>query len=92
MATQPARQIIGQPRGRHTPGRYDLAMLFVVTAMLGFGLVMVFSSSYPRGLEGFDDPGFGAAFAAHLLFVGGGLGCQHDDGRETVRSELFDCG
>ena len=46
----------GQTRGRHTPGRYDWALLFVVTAMLGFGLVMVFSASYPRGLEGFDDP------------------------------------
>ena len=37
-------------------GRYDWALLFAVTAMLGLGLVMVFSASYPRGLEGFEDP------------------------------------
>jgi cell division protein FtsW len=42
-------------RGR-TRGRYDWPLLSVVTMMLGLGTVMVFSASYPRGLEGFDDP------------------------------------
>ena len=37
-------------------GSYDWGLLFTVTAMLGLGLVMVFSASYPRGLEGFNDP------------------------------------
>jgi cell division protein FtsW len=46
---------IRQGRG-HTVGRYDWGLLFTVTAMLGLGVVMVFSASYPRGLEGFDDP------------------------------------
>ena len=40
----------------HSVGRYDWALLFVVTAMLGLGIVMVFSASFPRGLEGFNDP------------------------------------
>jgi cell division protein FtsW len=39
-------------------GRYDWGLLFAVTAMLGLGMVMVFSASYPRGLEGFDDPSY----------------------------------
>lgn len=56
MATQPAGQLTGHARGRHETGRIDWALLFVVTVMLGLGLVMVFSASYPRGLEGFDDP------------------------------------
>lgn len=47
----PARQT----RGRN-PGRYDWGLVFAVTAMLGLGVVMVFSASYPRGLEGFEDP------------------------------------
>jgi cell division protein FtsW len=46
---------IKQGRDRSV-GRYDWALLFTVTAMLGLGVVMVFSASYPRGLEGFDDP------------------------------------
>ncbi|MBK8047387.1 MAG: cell division protein FtsW [Anaerolineales bacterium] len=37
-------------------GRYDWALVSVVTILLGLGLVMVFSASYPRGLEGFSDP------------------------------------
>jgi cell division protein FtsW len=45
----------GQGRIR-TRGRYDWALLAVVTVMLATGIVMVFSASYPRGIEGFNDP------------------------------------
>ena len=37
-------------------GQYDWALLAVVTIMLALGVVMVFSASYPRGLEGYGDP------------------------------------
>jgi cell division protein FtsW len=37
-------------------GRYDWGLLSVVTILLILGVVMVFSASYPRGIEGFDDP------------------------------------
>ncbi len=37
-------------------GRYDWGLLSVVTILLMLGVVMVFSASYPRGLEGFDNP------------------------------------
>ncbi len=37
-------------------GRYDWGLLSVVTILLMLGVVMVFSASYPRGIEGFDDP------------------------------------
>jgi len=41
----------GKPKGR-----YDWGLLSVVTILLMLGVVMVFSASYPRGLEGFDNP------------------------------------
>ncbi len=44
------------PTRTHERGSYDWPLLFTITAMLGLGLVMVFSASYPRGIEGFDDP------------------------------------
>lgn len=37
-------------------GRYDWGLLSVVTILLMLGLVMVFSASYPRGIEGFNNP------------------------------------
>lgn len=37
-------------------GRYDWGLLSVVTILLMLGVVMVFSASYPRGIEGFNDP------------------------------------
>ncbi len=37
-------------------GRYDWGLLAVVTIMLATGVVMVFSASYPRGIEGYGDP------------------------------------
>ncbi|MBW7882437.1 MAG: cell division protein FtsW [Caldilineaceae bacterium] len=37
-------------------GHYDWGLVSVVTLLLGLGLVIVFSASYPRGLEGFDNP------------------------------------
>jgi cell division protein FtsW len=50
-----AGNVTGDVRTR-SHGSYDWGLLFAVTAMLGLGLVMVFSASYPRGLEGFNDP------------------------------------
>ena len=55
MAGNANGSVTGDARVRNH-GSYDWALLFTVTAMLGLGLVMVFSASYPRGLEGFDDP------------------------------------
>ena len=37
-------------------GRYDWGLLSVVSILLILGVVMVFSASYPRGMEGFGDP------------------------------------
>ena len=37
-------------------GRYDWSLVSVVTILLLLGVVMVFSASFPRGLEGFDNP------------------------------------
>ncbi len=37
-------------------GRYDWGLLSVVSILLVLGVVMVFSASYPRGMEGFDNP------------------------------------
>lgn len=62
-----ARQRNGQ-----VTGRFDWALLFAVTAMLGLGLVMVFSASYPRGLDGFDNPYY--FFTNQLMWLGLGLG------------------
>jgi cell division protein FtsW len=44
------------PRTPKAKGRYDWGLLSVVTILLMLGVVMVFSASYPRGLEGFDNP------------------------------------
>ena len=38
------------------PHRADPLLFVVVLLLVGLGLVMVFSASYPRGLEGFNDP------------------------------------
>ena len=37
-------------------GRYDWGLLSVVSILLILGVVMVFSASYPRGMEGYGDP------------------------------------
>lgn len=54
MAGNASANVTGDMRARNR-GSYDWGLLFTVTAMLGLGLVMVFSASYPR-LEGFNDP------------------------------------
>lgn len=42
---------------RQKPRRsYDWPLISVVTILLCLGVVMVFSASYPRGLDGFGDP------------------------------------
>jgi len=76
MAGQTAGQVSGSSKrsghaGGHTSGRYDWALLFAVTAMLGLGLVMVFSASFPRGLEGFDDPFY--FITRQLMWLGLGI-------------------
>ncbi|MBK8800316.1 MAG: FtsW/RodA/SpoVE family cell cycle protein [Anaerolineales bacterium] len=43
-------------RASKPKGSYDWALLSVVTILLMLGVVMVFSASYPRGMEGFDNP------------------------------------
>lgn len=52
MAIGAAGESAGQGTSRQgrsrSMGRYDWALLFTVTAMLGLGVVMVFSASYPR--------------------------------------------
>lgn len=35
---------------------YDWGLLSITVALLGFGLVMVFSASFARGIEGYEDP------------------------------------
>ncbi len=50
-----ASNVTGDVRTRNH-GSYDWTLLFTVTAMLGLGLVMVFSASYPRGLKGSTIP------------------------------------
>lgn len=42
--------------GARQRGQYDWALLSVVTIMVALGVVMVFSASFPRGLEGYGDP------------------------------------
>ncbi|HAJ34155.1 MAG TPA: stage V sporulation protein E [Chloroflexi bacterium] len=55
----------------NTPkGRYDWGLLSVVTILLMLGVVMVFSASYPRGLEGYDDPYYFAFRQVIWLAVG----------------------
>ncbi len=49
--TRPARRAAAQKKGR-----YDWGLLSVVTILLALGLVMIFSASYPRGIEGFNNP------------------------------------
>jgi len=51
-------------------GRYDWGLLSVVTILLMLGVVMVFSASYPRGIEGFDDPYYFAFRQVVWLVVG----------------------
>ena len=46
--------MIGARRSK-TNGRYDWALISVVTILLAVGILMVFSASYPRGLEGYGD-------------------------------------
>lgn len=59
-------------RPRAVQGHYDWGLLTVVTLLLLLGLVMVFSASYPRGLEGFDNPYYFVARQFIWLLVGAG--------------------
>lgn len=43
-------------RGESNTGHFDWGLLMIVVMLLGFGLVMVFSASYARGLVGYDNP------------------------------------
>ncbi len=53
-------------------GRYDWSLVSVVTILLLLGVVMVFSASFPRGLEGFGNPFYFIAY--QLLWLGVGVG------------------
>jgi len=50
---------------------YDWPLISVVTILLCLGVVMVFSASYPRGLEGFGDPFY--FVARQLIWLGIGV-------------------
>jgi cell division protein FtsW len=50
---------------------YDWPLISVVTILLALGVVMVFSASYPRGLEGYGDPLF--FVTRQLIWLGIGL-------------------
>jgi cell division protein FtsW len=51
-------------------GRYDWGLLSVVTILVILGIVMVFSASYPRGLEGYQNPYFFVGRQLMWLVVG----------------------
>lgn len=53
-------------------GRYDWGLLAVVLMMLAFGLVMVLSASYPRGLVFFNDKPY-FFITRQIMWVGVGL-------------------
>ena len=50
---------------------YDWPLISVVTILLMLGVVMVFSASYPRGLEGFSNPFYFVSL--QLMWLGIGL-------------------
>lgn len=58
-------QVRSRPRSR-----FDWGLVAVVTIMLATGVVMVFSASYPRGIEGFGDPFYFVARQLIWLAVG----------------------
>lgn len=66
----------GEQQGKATSrttkakGRYDWGLLSVVTILLMLGIVMVFSASYPRGIEGFDNPYYFVARQLVWLAIG----------------------
>ncbi len=39
-----------------TARSYDWGLLSVIMVLFGFGMVMIFSASYPQGLDGYADP------------------------------------
>lgn len=56
---------------RTAKGRYDWGLLSVVTILVILGIVMVFSASYPRGIEGYQTPYF--FVARQLMWLGIGI-------------------
>ncbi len=53
-------------------GRYDWALMSVVTILVALGVVMVFSASFPRGLDGFGDPYY--FIVRQLIWLSMGIG------------------
>jgi cell division protein FtsW len=47
---------VSKTRGQNRTAGYDWGLLSVVAMLLGLGLVMVFSASYARAVDGFGDP------------------------------------
>ena len=60
----------GTSRTSKSDGRYDWGLLSIVTILLVLGVVMVFSASFPRGLEGFGDPLYFIARQGVWLAIG----------------------
>ncbi len=67
-------------------GRYDWGLLAVVLMMLALGLVMVFSSSYPQALRGYDDPYY--IITRQVMWMGVGLAALFVMAR--IRYDLWD--
>jgi cell division protein FtsW len=62
--------MFGVRRSKLHGGRYDWALVSVVTILLALGVLMVFSASYPRGLEGYGDPYHFVSLQLAWLVVG----------------------
>lgn len=62
---------IGRGGKKYAKGSYDWGLLSVVTILVVLGIVMVFSASYPRGLEGYQNPYF--FVGRQLMWLGIGV-------------------
>ncbi|MEZ4676501.1 MAG: putative peptidoglycan glycosyltransferase FtsW [Caldilineaceae bacterium] len=68
MATQAMTTVT--KRRTEDSGFYDWGLLTIVMILVGFGMVMVFSSSFAKGLDGYEDPFFYVARQTLWCFLG----------------------
>jgi cell division protein FtsW len=61
----------GATRGSASTRSYDWGLLSIVYTLLAVGIVMVFSSSYARGIYGYEDPYY--FFVRQLIWVAIGI-------------------